>query len=468
MSTASPLTEARANLKLAWPLILTNVAQLGLSTTDLVLIGRHDAASLAGAALTFALYQAVMLFSMGTISATLPLIAREMGKRQPSLADVRRTMQQGFWSCLLLAGATWIALWHVEAFFIAVGQTPELAADASRLMRTLQWALLPYLGYIVLRAFVATLAEPLWALLAVSIALVFNAVAAWALIFGRLGLPELGAPGAGIATSLANGLMFIVLAAITMTQPRFRAFRLFSGGLALDRARLAEFWRLGLPMGLTTAFETSIFYAAANMMGWLGAASLAAHAIVMQIVSLAFMVPIGIAQAATVRVGLAYGARDRAAILRAGWTAWSLGALLMAGSALAMVLLPGTFIGAFIDIDAVSNQDIVAVARQILLVGALFQIVDGIQVVCVGMLRGLQDTTIPMLLALLGYWGLGLPLGATLAFMTGLDGVGIWLGLAAGLGAVALMMTLRWRRLTRPGGLIDRRLTGSGEATPVG
>ena len=459
MQTHAALAETRANLRLAWPLILTNLAQLGLSTTNLVLIGRHDAASLAGAALTFALYQAVMLFSMGTISAALPLIAREMGKPRPCLRDVRRTIQQGFWSSGLLTAVIWIALWHVEPFFIAVGQTPELAADASQLMRTLQWAMLPYLGYIVLRAFVATLAEPLWALLAVSVALLFNGVAAWALIFGRLGLPELGAPGAGIATTLANGLMFAVLAAISLTRSRFRPFRLFGGGIAIDRQRLGEFWRLGLPMGLTTAFETSIFYAAANMMGWLGAASLAAHAIVMQIVSLAFMVPIGIAQAATVRVGLAYGSLDRTAILRAGWTAWSLGAVLMACSALAMVLLPGTFIGAFIDIQAVSNQEIVETARRILLVGALFQIVDGIQAVCVGMLRGLQDTTIPMLLALLGYWGLGLPLGATLAFPLRLDGVGIWLGLAAGLGAVALMMTIRWHRLTRRGGPIDTRLT---------
>jgi MATE family multidrug resistance protein len=458
MNQRPALTEARANVRLAWPLILTNLAQLGLTTTDLVLIGRFGANELAGAALAIALYQAMMLFSMGTISAVLPLLARELGQRDPKPQDVRRIVQQGFWSAGILVAIIWLFLWQAEAFFIFVGQEPWLAAKAAELMHTLQWALLPYLGYVVLRAFVATLGQPLWALVAVGAALVFNAVAAWALIFGHLGLPALGLAGAGIATSAASVLMFVVLAAITQWRPVFRRFHLFAGVWQSEARRLGAFWRLGLPMGLTTAFETSIFYAAANMMGWLGPASLAAHAIVIQIVSLAFMVPIGFGQAATVRVGLAYGANDLIAIRRAGWTAWGLGAGFMAASASAMLLLPSLFISAFIDLADPANRDIIAIARNILIVGAMFQIVDGIQVVCVGMLRGLQDTTIPMVLALVGYWGIGLPLGGLLAFPAGLGGVGVWLGLASGLGTVAVLMTLRWRRLTGERGRIAERL----------
>src|SRR5690606_6957604 len=180
-----------------------------------------------------------------------------------------------------------------------------------------------------------------------------------------------------------------------------------------------------------------LFDAAAFIMGLLGAFSFAAYAVLVELCAVSVMIPLGINQAATVRVGIAYGAHDPEAIARAGWTSFAMGVGFMALSALVMMTLPRTLLGAFIDVDSPANAEVVKLAIGFLAVAALFQIVDGAQAVAAGMLRGLQDTTIPMIYAAFGYWGIGLPLGVALAFHFGFDGVGVWIGLSAGLAVVA-------------------------------
>jgi len=199
-------------------------------------------------------------------------------------------------------------------------------------------------------------------------------------------------------------------------------------------------------MALTFVFETSIFYAAVVMMGRISPTAMAAHAVAIQIASLSFMVPLGFGQVATVRVGRAYGAGNPKAVAYAGWSAYALGVGFMMIMGLLMILIPRLFIGVFLDLHDPENLPVMELAVSFLALAALFQTVDGAQAVAAGMLRGMRDTRVPMFLALLGYWGVGLPLGALLAFKVGMGGQGIWLGLAAGLGIVAVMMTLRWRR----------------------
>jgi MATE family multidrug resistance protein len=179
-------------------------------------------------------------------------------------------------------------------------------------------------------------------------------------------------------------------------------------------------------------------------MGIIGEAALAAHAIAIQLASLTFMVPLGIGQAATVRVGRAYGTQDRAAIRRAGWTAFWLSGVFMAAMSLTMVLASRPLIAGFIDVSDAKNATVVDLATSFLMFAALFQIADGAQAVGSGMLRGLHDTRAPMLFALGGYWGIGLPLGVVLAFPLRLGGIGIWIGLATGLIVVACLMVRRW------------------------
>ena len=186
-------------------------------------------------------------------------------------------------------------------------------------------------------------------------------------------------------------------------------------------------------------------------MGLIDAASLAAHAIAIQIASISFMVPMGVAQACTVRVGRAFGARDPVGVTRAGWAAYGLGVSFMAMMALVMVLWPRTLISGFIDIADPDNAAVVGLAVTFLAFAGLFQIVDGAQAVASGMLRGLHDTKLPMVYAAIGYWGVGLPLGVVLAFEFGFNGAGIWIGLSSGLAVVAVLLLVRWLRRERHG-----------------
>lgn len=440
------MRDISSSLRLGWPLIFTNLSQAILTATNIIFIGRLGADTLASGLLASSLYHTMMIFSVGLVSAVMPMIAITLGRHRHSVRDVRRTVRQGMWTAIIITIPIWLLLWHAEEIFILMGQRPDIAARSIDFMRTLQWALLPYLFYMVLRSFFAAMEKPLWTLLIAVFAIGFNALAGYALIFGNFGFPRMELHGAGIATTLSSIMMFIGLTIVTLCHRRFKRYRLFGRFWRPDWPRLVELWRIGIPMALTFVFETSIFYAAVIMMGLIGPTAMAAHAVAIQIASLTFMVPLGFGQVATVRVGRAYGRGDPKSIAYAGWSAYVLGVGFMALMGLLIILFPRLFIGVFLNLNDPENFAVIKLATLYLALAALFQIVDGAQAVAAGMLRGLRDTRIPMYLALFGYWGVGLPFGALLAFYFQLEGIGIWFGLAAGLGMTAVLMTVRWRR----------------------
>jgi MATE family multidrug resistance protein len=443
--------EVRATLVLAWPLILTNLMQTGLTTTDVVMMGWLGADALAAGALGANLYFPFALAGIGLLSAVSPMIAREVGGKPWSVRDVRRTFRQGIWTAIAIAVPFWVALWFAEPILLALGQDPRLAASAAEYVRTLQWSLLPFLGYIVMRSFIAAMQRPIWGLWACIIGFAVNALAAWCLIFGKLGFPRLELVGAGIATTFSSSVMFAVLVAVVVLDRKFRRYRLFGRFWRPDWPRFLALWRLGLPIALTLIFEVSLFNASTFLMGLIGAAALAAHTIALQIASLAFMVPLGFNQAVMVRVGRAFGAGDRDGITRAGWAAYGMALGFMLVTASLMLFAPNLLVSGFLDLSRPENGPVAALAVTFLAFAALFQLADAAQVVGAGMLRGLHDTRVPMLIAAFGYWGIGLPLAIVLAFPLGLGGVGIWIGLATSLAAVAIMMTVRWAMRERLG-----------------
>lgn len=449
--------EARATIMLAWPLILTNLAQTAMTATDVMLVGRLSADALAAGALGSNLYFATMIFGLGLTTATAPMIARELGRKGHSVRDVRRTVRQGMWAAVAIAVPIWLILWQSEAILLAMGQEPRLAIQAGHYVHALQWSVLPVFFFLVLRSFISALERPMWALAIGLAAVAFNAIAAWCLIFGHLGMPRLELVGAGIATTLSTTLMFVALTIVLYTDRKFRRYHLLGRFWRSDWPRFAELWHLGLPIGATMVFEVAIFNASTFLMGLIGADSIAAHAIALQIASLTFMVPLGLAQAATVRVGRAYGAHDIDGIGKAGWTAFVMGAGFMTLAALIMVLIPRTLISAFIDLDVPANLPVIELAVSFLALAALFQLADGGQAVAAGMLRGLHDTRMPMVYAAFGYWGVGLVSGVVLAFVVKLEGIGIWIGLAAGLTVVAILLIARWLRRGRLGLMIAGR-----------
>ena len=436
--------ELRAIVALSWPLALGNLTQVAMGTTDVMMMGWLSANTLAAGALGANLYFMAFIFGAGLLNAAVPMIARDIGRDPSASAPIRGTVRIGLWSALFTAVPLWLALWWTEQLLLGMGQDPGLSALAGTYVHTLQWALLPAWGFIVLRSFISALERPVWSLVIGLAAVGFNAAANWCLMLGHCGCRPLGISGSGLATLLSSVFMVSALAIVTNVARPFSRYRLFSGFFCLDWPRSREFWHLGLPMAATLTFEVTMFNAAVFLMGLIGAASLAAHSIVIQLASLTFMVPLGIGQAAAVRVGRALGRQDREAIRRAGWIALALATAFMATMSLIMIAAPRLLISAFVDTTEPGNAAVVRRAMSFLMLAALFQIADGAQTVGAGMLRGLHDARKPMLFALIGYWAIGLPLGASLAFSAGLGGIGIWIGLATGLGIVALLMIRRW------------------------
>ncbi len=462
--------EVRATLLLAYPLILTNLAQALIHATDVVLLGWVGPRTLAAGALGLNLYTAFLIFGLGLVTASAPMIARQLGARRHSVRDVRRTVRQAMWASVAIALPMWAVLWNSEAILIAIGQEPALAAAGAEFTRVLMWGALPYFFYLVLRSFISALEKPIWALAIGVAAVLFNALVNYVLIFGLepmdlvlfdLEVPALGLVGAGIGSAVTNLLMFAGMAMVVMLHPRFRRYRLFGRFWRSDWQRFGEVWRLGLPIGVTLALEITIFNAAVFIMGLIGTPSLAAHAIAIQVAALSFMVPLGLSQAVTVRVGLAFGRGDRSGIARAGWTSFALGVGFMAAMALVMWAYPHELVFLFMDETDPANAPVIPLAVAFIGVAALFQIVDGAQAVGAGMLRGLHDTTVPMIYAACGYWVIGLSIGLVLAFPLGWEGLGIWTGLAAGLAVVAVLMLVRWLRRERLG-LVGSAITAAG------
>ena len=437
-------SELRGTAQLSAPLIVTSVAQMAINAVTTVMVGRLGPGELAAAGLANSIYSCLMVFSVGLVSAVAPMLANERGRHRHAVRELRRTVRQGFWACLAIALPAWLILWNVEALLDLLGEDPDSARRAARLMHCLQWGLLPQLLYMVLRSFLAALERPLWTLLAAFAAILVNLGLGTSLIFGHLGVPALGLIGAGISNACASTTLFVSLALVVTRGRRFRRYRLFGRFWRADWLRFRELMRLGLPIAVTIAFEATIFTAAMLMMGWISSTAVAAHAIALQVGSLAYMVPTGIAQATTVRVGLARGARDAARVRRAGWSGYGLALCASSLIALFVALNPRFFAAIFIDVDAPQNAAAVALAMTFLALAALFLITDCLQVIAAAMLRGLYDARVPMLIAGIGYWLVGLPLGALLAFHFGIGGVGIWLGLSAGLGATGIIMTTRW------------------------
>jgi len=442
--------ELRATLALAWPLILANLTQQLIQATDVLLMGRLGATQLAAATLALNLTFTFNIFLLGLITASSPMMATALGQRSNAVRDVRRTFRAGLWLIVLAMPPYWLLLWHVGDAMRVFGQSEELASQGQIFLRAYMWSTAPWLVFQLLRNFVSTLERPrivLWLSLS---GIVLNALLSWSLIWGHFGLPAFGLAGGGVGSTLTWLVMCGALVAVATREGRFRRFHLFGRWWRFDSERTMAMVRLGWPIGLTMALEMGVFALAAYFMGWIGAPAVAAHAIALQIAAVTFMVPLGLGQAATVRVGLALGRGDEAGIARAGWTAWVMGVGFMGTMALAIWMFPRQLVTLFLD-DVPANALVIGLAVSFLRVAAAFQLVDGAQVIGAGMLRGLHDTRWPLIFALFGYWGVGLGIGSWLAFAADWKGLGIWIGLASGLAAVAALMLARWARRGRLG-----------------
>jgi len=447
MNTSQPWgwgQELRATLALAWPLALTNLSQIALVLTDTFFLGQLGEVPLAAATLGGNLYFIAMALPFGLGFAASAMLAQERGRVTRHMREMRRTLRQASWAMLPLFAVLGLILWHTGPILRATGQDPALAAAAELYNRALLWGMLPFYGFLLLRGFLAALERPAPALWVAAGGIGLNALLDYALVAGGFGLPSLGTFGAGLASASANLCMFLALALWVRLDRRLARFRLAGRFWRADAQRMREVVVLGLPIAGSMLLEIGIFSATALIMGWFGSSAVAAHAVALQVAGACFMVPMGIGQAATARVGLAAGAADAGAARRAGWMAIGLSAACMTLTATLLLAAPEPIAALFLAPELAATRQL---AAALLTVAGLFQLADGVQAVAAGALRGLKDTRVPMLFAALGYWGLGLPIGLGLGFGAEWGPRGVWIGLACGLGSVAVLMTLRWAAL---------------------
>lgn len=439
---------ARAILVLGLPLIGGHLAQFAIGLTDTVMLGWYGVDALAGITLAHSYFFVFFMLGSGFAMAVMPLVAHGL-----ALGDdraVRRSTRMGLWLSVLYALIVMpLMLWSAPILGL-LGQVESVAADAARYLRVAGLGLIPALLVMVLKSYLAAQERTQVVLWITVLAAITNALANYALIFGNWGAPELGLQGAAIASVCTQTVALVaVVIYVLRVLPEHDLFRRL---WRPEAEMMVRVFRLGVPIGLTTVAEISLFAMSAIMMGWLGTVPLAAHGIVITIASGTFMIHMGLGNVATIRAGNALGRGDRPHLARGAAMVSLLSLAFAALTSVAFITVPEPLISVFMDGDDPQRGAILAIGTTLLALAALFQLVDGAQAVALGLLRGVQDTTVPMFVAVIAYWAIGIPACYVLGFVLGWGGVGVWLGLVAGLACAGIFLMLRfWRRnVVRP------------------
>lgn len=434
----------RATMRLGWPLVLSLMAGILLGVTDTVMMGWYGVTELAAVALGASSFFTVFILGGGFGIAVMGVVAAARARGDDD--QVRRATRMAMWLSVIFAALMLPVFWFSAPILRALGQAPEVAELAQDYLRILGFGMFAQQIQMVMRSYLAALERTAILLWVTLIGLVCNATLNWLLIFGHGGLPELGVAGSALATVITQALMVALQAAYAASLPEARRYRLFHRLWRPDGPALREVFRLGWPIGLTGLSESGLFQASALMMGWIGTRELAAHGIALQITSLTFMVHVGLSNAATVRVGRAYGAGDAQGLRLAALAAMALSLAMVIATAAVFVTTPGPIVGLFLDRSNPDAAAIIAIGSGLLFMSALFQLFDAMQCLALGLLRGVQDTRVPMWLAGISYWVIGIPASYLLAFTLDLGPKGLWLGLVIGLAAAGFLLMGRfWR-----------------------
>ncbi len=437
---------AKAIMTLGLPIIGSHVAQIAITTTDTVMMGWYGIEELAGLVLAGSMFFVIFLVGAGFSFAVLPMVANasEVGDD----AQVRRITRMGLWISALYALLLIPFMWWSKPWLLALGQEDVVAQFAQDYLRIAGFGLFPGLFVMVMKNYLAALERTQFVLWVTVASAILNVVLNYALVFGNWGAPELGVQGAAIASVAIVSLSFPILVVYAIRIMPEHA--LFQRIWVVDKDALGQVFKLGWPIGLTNLAETGLFTATAIMVGWVGTHELAAHGVALQWAGLTFMVHLGLSNAATVRVGRAIGRDDMVGLKRGGVMVTVMSLVFAFVIVAVFVTWPEPLIGVFIDSADEARDQIIVVGIGLLAMAALFQIADGVQVIALGLLRGAQDTRVPMIYAGISYWAIGIPAGYVIGFIWGYGAVGIWMGLVFGLSVAAILLSVRfWTRLKR-------------------
>lgn len=436
----TPKQHLRAITVLGLPLILSHVAQFSISLTDALMLGWYDVTALAAQVLGGMMFFVLFLFGSGFAWAVMPMVAEAetAGESQ----QVRRVTRMAMWLSILFGAVSMPLMLWSEPILLILGQTEEIAREASRYLRVAGWGIFPALLVMVLKSYLAALERTQVVLWVTVGAVGVNVIVNYALIFGNWGAPELGIVGAAWASVAVQVVSLVLLAVYAALVTKEHA--LFIRFWRPDWEAFGQVFRLGWPIGITTLAEVGLFAASSVMMGWLGTLPLAAHGIALQISSLMFMVHLGLGNVATVRAGRALGARDIYSLRRGAQMVLMLSLVTVAVTVVLFLAVPEFLMGLFLSPDEPDRPGVIAIGVVLLAAAALFQLADAAQVMALSLLRGVQDTRVPMIIATLSYWAVGMPVAYVLGFVLNWGGVGVWLGLAIGLALAGVFMMWRF------------------------
>jgi MATE family multidrug resistance protein len=443
MSTAGHL---RAISVLGLPLIGGHLAQMAIGTTDTIMLGWYGVEELAAVTLASTYFFVLFIFGSGFAFAVMPLVASFQAEGDET--SIRRATRMGLWLSFAFGLLALPLMIFAAPILRLMGQGEDVVINGACYLSVAGWGILPALFVMVLKSYLAALERTQVVLWITLLAAVVNALVNYALIFGNWGAPELGIMGAAIASLLTQIVSLIgVVIYVRLVLPEHDLFRRM---WAVDRNMLVRVFVLGWPISITVLSEVGLFAASAVMMGWLGTIPLAAHGIAMQLTSLTFMVHLGLSNASTVRAGNAFGRSDAPHLAHGAFVVTLMSLTFAALTVSLFILLPEFFIGIFILEDEPARAEILTIGVGLLFMAGLFQLADGTQATALGTLRGVQDTRLPMVYAAFSYWVVGVPTAYVLCFVFGWGGMGIWGGLAIGLGVAAVLLNWRFWRTVLP------------------
>jgi multidrug resistance protein, MATE family len=426
--------ELAAAARLAAPVALVQLGLMFMGVVDTMMLGHLSAAALAAGALGHISTVGLLFLGNGVLTALDPLVAQAHGAGDR--AAVGAHLQRGIVLGLVMVIPIGLLLWDVRPALLALGQPAAVTAEAAAFARGMIWGLPGYFLFVTFRQTLQAMSVVRPAALAIVLGNVANALGNWVLIFGHLGMPALGVRGSAYSTSICRTAMCLWL--LFTSRRRLAPFWQGFTREAFDLPKLLRLLRIGLPIGLHQSVEVVLFITVALLMGRMGIVQLAGHQIAINLVSVSFMLPLGVAGAAATRVGNAVGRQDMPGARRAAAACLLLGAGVMLVFATLFAAFPEALGRLYTE-----DRDVIAMTALLLPVAAVFQVFDGVQTVSAGVLRGVADTTIPAVIALVGFWLIGLPAGWLLAFQLGQGPRGLWWGLTAGLTAVALLQVAR-------------------------
>jgi MATE family multidrug resistance protein len=441
--------EAIAMTRLALPMAAANLLQMAVYAIDVIFVARLGQTPLAASSLCVSLFGLLAWSLSAMTGAVAALVSAELGARRHAVRAVRRSTRMALWLAVMAGAVAMLICTQGRAIMLATGQSGEIADLSGGFLDVLKWAIVPMLIANVLRSVVSALGRPLFATAITALAIGVNACGNYALVFGHWGVPALGLRGSAFSSVLTGCFSALAYIAVLLGDRRLRRYFLLGHFWRPDWHRFAQILRIGAPIFLQVLAEAGLFSAAAFLMGRIGQAELAAHTVALQIAAFTFQIPMGIGQAATIRTGYFFGAGDRAGMARAGSAALAIGLSISLFSSGLMIVAPRLLISAYI--EPAANVALVGLASRYLLVAAAFQLVDSAQAIVAGALRGLQDTQVPMGIALMGYWLPGFGTSVVLGLFTPLRGMGVWIGLATGLAVVAVALLYRWNARERLG-----------------